>query len=69
MAKGLKTAKMSKPYGVLMYGKWLGFDTKTDAEDFCIKGILECEGAERDRYVKALVWFREGWNYVNTDSP
>jgi len=70
MAKGTRKSRvLGNPYGIRMYGKWFGFDSKTDAENFCIDGMAECEGSERERYVKALVWFREGWNYVNTDSP
>ena len=55
--------------GVRMYGSWTLFETIEEAADWCLDGVQSCEGAERDRFTDAYLAFREGWNYVNTDTP
>lgn len=66
--KALAEAIRNGGFGIRMYGSWTYFDTMKKAVAWTLDGLLNTEGAERDRYAYALGYLKEGWNFINTDA-
>ena len=65
--KALEEARKNAQYGIMMYGKWIYFNTMKEAVAWALEGLCETEGCEQERYAAALKYLKEGWNFINTD--
>lgn len=52
---------------IKMYNQWHEFDNKTKAIEKLFEYIEGSEGAERDRYMSALLAVKRGETSINTD--
>jgi hypothetical protein len=59
--------KAKEDDGVKMYGKFFLFNSRRKFADFLRQGISNCEGSERERFVKALSNLMDGKRFTDTD--
>ena len=59
---------MNARYGVKSYGKWDFFKTKGEYENHLKHLITNTYGAERDRFVNAMIALWKGKKHFDTDS-
>ena len=59
------TAFNDGPVNVTCYGKTQSFPSRHAAIDFFWEVVINCEGAERDRYIEILIQLKNGWTNVS----
>ena len=57
-----------KPYGVKAYGRWTCFGKKREYERYLMDWLLNTDGAERDRAVRAICALERGVKRLDTDN-
>ena len=49
----------------ICYGQEQIWDSRQEAEDFFLEGMLSSEGSERDRYSTIFLKLKEGWDVAD----
>ncbi len=49
------------------YGEEMVWDSRQEAMDYFMEGILACEGSERDRYASVYAQLKEGSRYATDE--
>jgi len=52
---------------VKMYGTWVEYKSKKQAEEELLEHMMYSDGAERDRYTHAYLSIKNGRKEINTD--
>lgn len=56
-----------KPVTIICYGKEEVWDSRKEAKDFYLDGIMNSEGSERDRYINIYFGLKEGKDICRDD--